>query len=141
LFFKEIFRVLKKNTVAYVFCSHHSIGTFIKDAKNAGFEIKNLLVWDKMWFGMGGNWRPNFELILVLTNGRFVTKSANKDNILRYRRISPQKSKHPTQKVVPLLEELIIEPDYEPKIILDPFMGSGTTAVACQQTGRDFYWF
>ena len=51
--------------------------------------------------------------------------------LLRYRRISPQKAKHPTQKVIPLLKELIFEPDYNPKVILDPFIGVGSTAIAC----------
>lgn len=137
-FFAQCFRVLPKDSACMSFCSHHSVGTFIESAKKAGFDVKNLLVWDKMWFGMGGNWRPNFELILVLTKGRFVTHSKNRDNILRYRRISPQKSQHPTEKVIPLLEELISEPDYNPQTILDPFMGSGTTGVACKNLNRNF---
>ena len=137
-FFAQCFRVLPKDSVCMSFCSHHSVGTFIESANKAGFAVKNLLVWDKMWFGMGGNWRPNFELVLVLTKGRFVTHSRNKDNILRYRRISPHKSQHPTEKVIPLLEELIFEPDYNPQVILDPFMGSGTTGVACKNLNRDF---
>lgn len=137
-FFNECFRVTKNNTAVMVFCSHHSIGKFIESAKRAGFDVKNLLVWDKMWFGMGGNWRPNFELILVFSKGRFVIKSNNKDNILRYRRISPQKAQHPTEKVIPLLEELISEPDYNPQIILDPFAGSGTTGVACKNLNRNY---
>jgi len=137
-FFRQCFRVLPKDSACISFCSHHSVGAFIDSAKKTGFDVKNLLVWDKMWFGMGGNWRPNFELILVLTKGRFVTHSKNKDNILRYRRISPQKSRHPTEKVIPLLEELVSEPDYNPQTILDPFMGSGTTGVACKNLNRNF---
>jgi len=138
-FFKECYRVLpKKDCGGFFFCSHHSVGQFIESGKKAGFDVKNLLVWDKDWFGMGGNWRPNFELILLLTKGRFVTHSNNKSNILKYRRLSGQKMVHPTEKVVPLLEELIVEPDYNPQTILDPFMGSGSTGVACVNIGRKF---
>ena len=115
LFFQMCFNMLKNDTGAFFFCSHHSVGTFIESAKNAGFEIKNLLVWDKMWFGMGGNWRPNHELCILATKGRFVTKSKNKSNILSYRRLSGQALTHPTQKPVPLIEELITEPDYDPR--------------------------
>lgn len=120
------------------FCSHHSISSFIISAKLAGFDIKNLLVWDKDWFGMGNNWRPNHELILVVSKGRFCTKSNNKSNILKYRRLSSQSSVHPTQKPTPLLEELIDEPDYNPNIILDPFMGSGSTGIACLNSNKNF---
>jgi len=87
---------------------------------------------------MGGNWRPICEFILLLTKRRFVTKSKNKSNILTYRRLSSQKMLHPTQKPVVLIEELISEPDYEPQVILDPFMGSGTTGVACKRLNRNF---
>ena len=46
---------------------------------------------------------------------------------------------HPTQKPVKLIQELI--KSNEGQLILDPFMGSGTTAVACKQLGRDFIGF
>jgi site-specific DNA-methyltransferase (adenine-specific) len=138
-FFQQCYRVLPKTDCAgFFFCSHHSVGQFIESGKNAGFDVKNLLVWDKDWFGMGGNWRPNFELILLLTKGRFVTKSNDKSNILKYRRLSGQKMVHPTEKVIPLLEELITEPDYNPQVVLDPFSGSFTTGVACLNVGRKF---
>lgn len=45
---------------------------------------------------------------------------------------------HPTQKPIDLLCHLIEEPDYDPELILDPFMGSGSTGVACINTGRRF---
>ncbi len=137
-FFDKCFKLTPNNSGSMFFCSHHSIGPFIESAKAAGFDIKNLMVWDKMWFGMGGNWRPNCEFILLVTKGRFVTHSKNKDNILRYRKLSSQKSQHPTQKPVELMAELIVEPDYNPKTILDPFMGSGSTGVAAVQQGRKF---
>jgi len=43
---------------------------------------------------------------------------------------------HPTQKPVALMEYLIMR--HTARTILDPFMGSGTTAVACIRTGRKF---
>ena len=138
-FFNSCFRVLpQKDCCAFFFCSHHSVGAFIKSGKKAGFDVKNLLVWNKDWFGIGNNWRPNYELILLLTKGKFKTKSNNKSNILTYRRLAGTKMVHPTEKVVSLLEELIVEPDYYNHVILDPFMGSGTTGVACANTNRNF---
>jgi len=136
--FPQFYRVLPPDSGCFVFCSHHSLPDFVPTAKEVGFEIKNCLCWDKMWFGMGGNWRPNFELVLVLTKGRFVTKSHNKTNILSYRRVTPSKMTHVTEKPVALLEELITEPDYEPQSVLDPFCGSGSTLVAAKKLGRHF---
>jgi len=45
---------------------------------------------------------------------------------------------HPTQKPVLLMRQILIDYTNEPDTILDPFMGSGTTGVACVQTGRKF---
>ena len=46
--------------------------------------------------------------------------------------------KHPTCKPVSILENLIINSSHENDIILDPFMGSGSTGIACLNTNRKF---
>ena len=48
---------------------------------------------------------------------------------------------HPTQKPVGLFRELLLASTDEGAVVLDPFMGSGTTAIACIQTGRHFVGF
>lgn len=48
---------------------------------------------------------------------------------------------HPTQKNVNLFEELITDNTNENEIVFDPFMGSGTTAIACINTNRNFIGF
>lgn len=137
-FFEECFRVTKKNTGSFFFCSHHCIAEFISAARKAGFEVKNILTWDKKHFGMGGNWRPVTEFIILCVKGRFVTKSNNLSNILTFSKVHHSRAVHPTQKPIDLLCHLIEEPDYDPELILDPFMGSGSTGVACINTGRRF---
>ena len=102
------------------------------------FIIKNILVWNKDWFGMGNNYRPNYELILLMCKTNLKTKSKNKSNILTYRRLSPQKLTHSCEKPVPLLEDLIFELTDEGNVILDCFMGTGSTGVACMNTNRHF---
>ena len=87
---------------------------------------------------MGNNWRPNHEWIIVATNGKFKTKSNNKTNILKHRRMSSQKMLHSCEKPLSLLEELIIESTEEGDVILDGFMGSNSTGHACINTNRKF---
>lgn len=137
-FFSIIYSKLVKVGSAFVFCNHYCISEFIASAKKAGFEVKNIIVWDKGHFGMGGNWRPVHELILLLTRGRFVCRSKNLKNIVSYKKVHHSRANHPTEKPVDLLQHLIVEPDYDPKTILDPFMGSGSTGVACVNTSRNF---
>ena len=137
-FFFECFRLLPKNAAAIIFCNQHCVADFIFSAKKSGFAIKNILVWDKKQFGMGGNWRPRHELILICTKGRFVTHSNSLSTIIEFSRTHHSKALHPTQKPVDLMQHLIEQPDYNPKTILDPFMGSGSTGVAAVNLGRNF---
>ena len=137
-FFNECYRVAIKNSVSMFFCNHHCVAEFIVSAKLAGYDIKNLIVWDKGHFGMGGNWRPVHELILICSKGRFVTHSNNLRTIINFKKIHHTKAVHPTEKPVTLLEHLITEPDYNPNLILDPFMGSGSTGVAAKNLNRKF---
>jgi site-specific DNA-methyltransferase (adenine-specific) len=50
----------------------------------------------------------------------------------------PESTNHPTQKPVALIKSMLLDYTHEGDTILDPFMGSGTTGVACVQTGRNF---
>jgi len=62
-------------------------------------------------------------------------------NILRYPGVvstAKEKTEHPTQKPIKLMEYLVLTYSNENQVILDPFMGSGTTGVACVETGRKF---
>ncbi len=107
-------------------------------AKAVGFAFQNLLIWDK------GNVTPNrwymqgFECILMLRKGG--AKNINNlgsSNILRVPNIIGKKL-HPTEKPPALLEILIANSSLECETILDPFMGSGTTGVACKNLNRNF---
>jgi site-specific DNA-methyltransferase (adenine-specific) len=59
-------------------------------------------------------------------------------SIIRIDKVAPSTTEHPTQKPIELMEWLIKTYSNEGDTILDPFMGSGTTGVACVQTGRNF---
>ena len=94
----------------------------------------DLLVWKKNNVGLGRNYRNTFELIVY-------GKKQESENFKEFRRDilefnNPTNKLHPTQKPVDLIKYLIDIED--PKIILDPFLGSGTTAVAAKQLKRNF---
>lgn len=123
--------------VAVVFCGWQHIDKF-KIAFEKKFIVKNILVWNKDWFGMGNNYRPNYELILLVCKTNIKTHSNNKSNILTYRRLSPQKLKHSAEKPVKLMEDLISELTNPNDLVLDPFMGSCPTGAACMNLNRNF---
>lgn len=97
-----------------------------------------MIVWDK------GNSLPtqyymnSYELILMLRKGkaRKINNMGTK-NILRIPNILGNKQ-HPTEKPVELMQILIENSSNENDIILDPFFGSGSTAVSCIESNRKF---
>jgi len=109
-------------------------------------DFKQMIVWDKGPMGMGWHYRRSYETILVASNGspvKWYDKTKKIENIIRphtlgIRKIIPQKDDHPTLKPVNLFVHFIKLHTLPGDTILDPFMGSGTTGVACVQTGRNF---
>jgi site-specific DNA-methyltransferase (adenine-specific) len=59
-------------------------------------------------------------------------------NILKFNNESPKTQFHPTQKPVPLLEYLVKTYTNEDDVVFDGFMGSGSTAIACMNTNRNY---
>lgn len=95
---------------------------------------KATLVWDKGTVGMGDlnmPWFPSTEEIYVIGGGFVGTRTAS---VLRY---NVRNENHPTEKPVALMADLVAKCNEE-WTILDPFMGSGTTGVACVKLGRKF---
>ena len=71
--------------------------------------------------------------------GRKVFNAHCKNTVFTYSNGS--RKIHPTQKNLDLFKELIIDNSSEGEIVFDPFMGSGTTAIAAIDTGRNFNGF
>lgn len=138
-FLKEIFRVLKDDTHAYVFCNDYAISEFRSIAKEIGFTPKRTLVWVKNNHTSGdleGDYANKTEFILYLHKGRKLLNGGRDTNVLFYDRENCES--HPTIKPVQLLKYLAIKSSNENDLVLDPFLGSGTTARACKDLGRRF---
>lgn len=104
-------------------------------------RVRAVLVWDKgPAFGMGDlsiPWKPSWELIYICGSG---WTGKRDEGVLRGHLVVSWESKgrcHPHQKPVSLIETLLKKIPHA-KTILDPFMGSGSTGVACLNLGRNF---
>ena len=104
--------------------------------------MKGILIWDKgPASGMGDlsfPWKMSWEEIYIFGNGFW--KGYRDEGVLKGHIVVSWESKgrnHPHQKPISLIEHLIrkLPKDYT---ILDPFMGSGTTGIACINSGRNF---
>jgi DNA modification methylase len=131
------------------------VSEILAAARGAGLEPLNLCVWAKPNGGMGTFYRSSHELVFVLKNGqaphlnnvqlgRFGRNRSNVwnypgANSFRRKKGSPRLDLHPTAKPIALVADAILDCTERGDIVLDPFVGSGTTIVAAERTGRRCY--
>lgn len=140
----ELFRILKPNSAMFMFMSPTTMAQVEPWLINAGFKIKNHIVWDKVAHGVGdlkGSFSSQWECLFLAVKGRPLLRGHRHNDIWRYSRIASQKMLHMNQKPVELLKRCISEFSDEDNIVLDPFMGSGSTAVASLELNRRFIGF
>jgi DNA modification methylase len=133
---------LKLGCSFYIFHSDWYGLEFRQSIKNSDLELKQNLIWAKNSMVMGRQdyqWQHEPCLYGWKRGASHSWYSDRKQTtIIKYDR--PSKSKlHPTMKPVGLVEYLIKNSSKQEDIILDPFLGSGTTLMACEKQGRICY--
>lgn len=137
-FFPELYRVLKDDAHCYVMVNLLNLQDFMNAAFQAGFKIHNLLIWRKNNVTPNRWYMKNCEFTLFLYKGRAKPiRNCGSKQCHDFSNIVGRKQ-HPTEKPVELMEYYLLNSSCENDIVLDPFMGSGSTAVACVNTGRHF---
>ena len=135
VFFVEVDRILKDTGTSYVFCDAKSYPFFFR-SMYPHFKHVRLLIWDKVVSYNGYTWRHQHELIAWGERENAERVPTGDGDILSCRGVLQKDRQHPAEKPDLLIRRLIEKHDHD--TILDPFMGSGTTGVACHQTGRNF---
>lgn len=143
----ELDRVLKPNSHVYWFTRWDRIPLQMPLLQKY-FKVKNSLIWKKNNWSMGdltGAYAGQYESILFCQKGRRklneVDGKSRHSDILEFNRVPGNALIHSHQKPLDLIEFLIKKSSNENEIILDPFMGSGTTAIAAMNTNRRFIGF
>lgn len=152
----EFYRILKDGSHCYVMTNHinliHMLNTFTdlrteeeKDngVKPYGFHFIKSLIWDKGNKIMGQFYMSQFEYILFSRKGRGVRiNHCGTSDILSIPNIKLKgidgKNLHDTEKPVELMKILIDNSSQQNGIVLDPFMGIGSTGIACKELDRQF---
>ena len=132
---RECLRVSVLGAHAYVFTDWRQYTNLVTAWESVGWTLRSVVVWDKARGGaMGSFWRNNHEWIAVFAKGA-PSPLPNGSFFNTWTGAKPQGDVHPTVKPLGLLRYLI---SATRDTVLDPFMGSGTTGVACAVEGRDF---
>ena len=139
-FFKDLFAelalALAPTGTFYLFCDGQSYPLFWYHAFGMCKSARPV-VWDKLTSINGYYWRHQHELILFGEMPESKPLPTGDGDIIRCRAVPVDDRTHPAEKPVELVARLLAKLP-EGATVLDPFMGSGTTGVACVQTGRSF---
>ena len=139
IFLKECERVLKNNRHIYIMFDSYSLLTLAPIIRDV-FDVKNILCWDKSHIGLGHYFRRRHELIIFASKGKRPLASKSIPDVWKIKRVT--KMSYPTQKPTEIFELMIkgsAEQDY---VVCDPFLGSGSSAIAslkynCKFIGGD----
>lgn len=149
----ESYRILKKKCSIWISGTFHNIFDIKKVLDEVGFKIVNIIIWKKVapppliyknkcrfsyefiiWADKGQGHIFNYEEMFKINNNELedvwilpaVTKNEKKCGY------------HPTQKPECLVERIIKASTTQGQVVLDPFMGSGTTGIVCKRLDRKF---
>ena len=160
------YRVLKDGGSIYISCTYHNISEVMIVLKQLDFKINNIITWQKtnampnmtrrvfthstefvVWAVKGKKWIFNYEEL------RKMNPEKQKDGSLKQMRDVWQlplvqgrerirgkdnRAVHPTQKPEEMLRRIILASSNKGSVVLDPFVGSGTTTFVAKKLGR--YW-
>lgn len=127
---------LSEYNAFYIFNSDKMYLPMIKAIKSEGFKYSQQLVWVKNQAVLGRmDFHLQHELIAYGWYNKHRFYKTNDRSVLQCPK--PQNNKyHPTEKPLTLLRRLILNSTKSNEIVYDPFAGSGTTLLACEQTKR-----
>jgi DNA modification methylase len=144
------------SSVHYICMDWRHITELLTAGRHAYPELINLCVWAKNSGGMGSFYRSRHELIFVFANEKGTHRNnvqlgrygRNRTNVWEYPGVATQSRQgeegnllalHPTVKPVALIADAILDASVRSEIVLDAFLGSGSTLLAAERVGRICY--
>jgi DNA modification methylase len=134
-FLQECKRVLRDGRHIYIMFDTFSLltlGAIVREH----FGVKGVIVWDKMSMGMGNYFRRQHEFILFAAKGRRPINRRDMTDVWSIRRL--HRKRYPTQKPVALFQRMVEASAAPGYVVCDPFLGSGSSAIAALRAGCDF---
>jgi site-specific DNA-methyltransferase (adenine-specific) len=133
--FREAYRVLRRDRHLYLFCDAETMFVAKPLGEAAGFRFWKPLVWDKQVMGLGYHYRARYEFVLFFEKGKRKLHDLGVPDLLSARRVF---GGYPTEKPVELSRILVEQSTRPDELVIDPFVGSGSTGVAALGLGRRF---
>jgi len=135
----ECYRVLKNGTHAYFMVNSTNLTEMLVEVEKSGFKIQNILIWKKNNCTPSQFYMKNCEYIIFCRKGKakYINNMGGSKTVHDFNNIIGNKV-HPTEKPVELMSIYVENSSNENDLVLDPFMGSGSTGIACLKLNRKF---
>ncbi len=139
----EFYRLLKDGSHCYVMTNHTNLIHMLNTFTQSGFHFIKSLIWNKGNKIVGNYYMSQFEYILFFRKGRGVRiNHCGTSDILSVPNVKTKgdnnENLHDTEKPVELMRILIENSSKLGDKVLDPFVGIGSTALACKNSNRNF---
>jgi site-specific DNA-methyltransferase (adenine-specific) len=134
-FLEQCYRVLRMDTHIYLMFDSYSLLTLGPVVREI-FDVKNILCWDKANIGLGHYFRRRHEFIVFASKGKRALNLKSIPDVWKIRRIV--KAGYPTQKPTEIFELMLRASAAAGSVGCDPFMGSGSSAIAALKCGCRF---
>jgi DNA modification methylase len=143
----------RDGSLHYIFSDWRQIGVLLAAAADVYTEHHNICVWEKNNAGMGSFYRSRHEFVSVHKKGRAAHRNnielgrhgRNRTNVWNYPAVNSFSRTsdegnilawHPTPKPVALVADAMLDASARGDLVLDGFLGSGTTLIAAERVGR-----
>lgn len=136
-FMPVIFDSLAENCHAYIMANNRHVQNCLNSATDVNFKFHNILIWLKDTQTPNKHYMKNCEFSIMFYKGRsFNINDCGAKQVIK----SPNErnTDHPTQKPVSLMQYYIEQSSQKGQLVIDPFLGSGTTGQAALRAGRKF---
>lgn len=155
-FFRRLCRglalILRPGALAYIFIDWRSLHLMLQAGQEVFGKLVNLCVWSKDRGGMGSLYRSQHELVLVFrqpgamhtNNVQLGKHGVNRTNVWAYPSAASSRrgregdllKSHPTPKIVEMIADAMLDCTVRGEIVVDTFLGSGTSLIAAERTSR-----
>ena len=155
-FFRRLVRALsgivRPGGLVYLFIDWRSLHLLLKAGQEVFGKLVNLCVWSKDRGGMGSFYRSQHELVLVFqqpgakhaNNIQLGKHGKNRTNVWSYPSAASSRKgregdllkSHPTPKIVEMIGDAMLDCTVRGEVVVDTFLGSGTSLIAAERTGR-----
>lgn len=136
--YRIVAKLLRHDGGFWTFCNWRTVPVVMKAAVDASLPVTSLMVWDKEWIGPGGQQglRPSYELVALIAKPDFAIPDRGIPDIWRHKVGGFKPNGHPAEKPSVLVERIITASGVPSGgLVIDPFAGSGTTAIAAKRLG------